>query len=313
MNRREFLKSISILTALSLFPSAKAVSGKPEKEIRRIWISSDIHIGKEDEGYDGAEWLKNALGDVEKNLQPVDYAVILGDIVHDGRRNELEQYISIKKNSRIKKWFELAGNHEHYGNRINIYRELLRSEKPYFYVDGNVVWLFISDELHSRPGNITEESTQWIVEKLEKLRGNVIIVCSHQMVKGTIEESEKAALNIHPDERIRRIRNAAKIDLWLSGHLHHSRPRDKRDFAKVGDTSFLNAASLSHAYDTGISESFLIELEDGTNEIVLKCRNHDKGVFNKDMSFKARTGKEIRLDGKPYLIEMEKEKKALSK
>ena len=286
VTRRRFLK-ISGIGATGLLLSATGINRVfpySDKDTRRVLVASDLHIGKIDDGQDGEIWFARALDDLNENIGPVDYAVVLGDIAHDAQKSELLKYIKIKDESDISEWFELAGNHEFYGNRINYYRELLRSEKPYLHVDGNIVWCFLSDELHSRPGNITEESAAWIKEKLAEYDDKIIIMCSHQLIRGTVDESEKPPLNFHPHERIEEILKSSKIDLWLCGHLHHGRPHSKKDVVRKGSTTYMNIASMSHAYGTGVSQSCILEMNQGDKFITARFRNHDKKEYDKDNS-----------------------------
>ena len=75
---------------------------------------SDIHIGRKENGLDGAEWLSQALLDLEKNVDPINYGITLGDITQNGDHNSLAKYVELRNRSSISQWFELAGNHEYF-------------------------------------------------------------------------------------------------------------------------------------------------------------------------------------------------------
>ncbi len=68
------------------------------------------------------------------------------------------------------------------------------------------------------------------------------------------------------------------VDLWLSGHEHHS-PWTEAAIGQRDETWFINVASMSHAYNTGESQSFVLEFTEGEHQIKVRRRVHDKATF----------------------------------
>jgi hypothetical protein len=70
----------------------------------------------------------------------------------------------------------------------------------------------------------------------------------------------------------------ARVDLWLCGHVHTG-PRDKGYTARRAGTTFLNIASVAHAYNTGACSSFVLEMPPGSRVMEAKFRDHVNAAF----------------------------------
>jgi len=263
--------------ALGVFGAQSALAS-PAPPTRKVWIMSDLHSGYVEGGKDGAEWFEAACKDMSEAGFLIDYAMTLGDITHGGSEAQLQRYIENRAKSGIATWYEIAGNHEYHERKAEAYTRLIRSTKPYSVIDGNIAWFFLSDEEPGVPGNLSEESCQWLETQLAAHADKTTIVCSHQLVKGTVFKSDDSQRQIHPVDRIADIIAKSKIDLWLCGHEHHT-PYSKGHIARVKNTTYINVASMSHAYKTGSSESYLLEFKTGAKEIVARRRRHDSKQF----------------------------------
>ncbi len=283
-NRRQFIKitaGTAAVGALGIQSSAAATDSK----LRKVWVMSDLHCGYTEGGKDGAEWFTLACKDMQKDHSDIAYAITLGDITHGGNEQQLKNYLTTRDASGIKTWYEVAGNHEYHDGKADFYTKLIRSTDPYSIIDGNLVWIFLSDEKAGVPGELTPESCDWLEAELTKHKGKNIIVCSHQGVKDTTFKTDNAQRHIHPADRISEIIKTSNIALWMSGHEHHT-PYSDKHIARVENTTYINVASMSHAYKTGSSQSNLLEFKPGSKEIIARRRTHDTQKFMPEFEVK---------------------------
>ena len=74
-----------------------------------IWAHSDIQPRDPDE----YEYYDIAIEDINKNVPNVNMALVAGDIIHwSNSAHVFQWYVSMKKRSYIKYWYEIAGNHD---------------------------------------------------------------------------------------------------------------------------------------------------------------------------------------------------------
>jgi len=273
--------SLFVCSCVSAVPS----EGKPST--RCVWAFSDMHAGNATSAagnVDGAEWLQRACADLKTNGIRVDYSLVLGDITASGLAAELDTYLKVRTQSGITNWFELAGNHEYAKDGKIVYQEKIRSTKPYCVGDGNLVWFFLSDEKPGVAGELSETTLRWLDQKLTEHKNKIIIVCSHQLVYDTVKASTKGSMFLNPKEQVKDLLARHHIDVWLVGHEHHL-PWTEESMIKKDGTWFINVASMSYAYNTGESQSFLLEFTEGEQQIKVRRRIHDKNIFSEKGSF----------------------------
>jgi hypothetical protein len=273
-NRRRFIQMTAAASAIHALPAESSNEKIPHK----AWVLSDVHCGYTEGGKDGAAWFTAACEDMQKNVPAIARAMTLGDITHGGGEPQLKSYLTARDASGIKTWHEVAGNHEYHGPTAAAYIKLIRSTDPYTVIEGNIVWIFLSDQKAGVAGELLPETCDWLEKELSAHKGKNIIVCSHQGVKGTTFRTDKADRHLHPADRIAAIIATSEIALWMSGHEHHT-PYSPQHIARVGDTTFLNVASLSHAYKTGSSQSTLLEFTAGETQLTARRREHDTQTF----------------------------------
>ncbi len=278
ISRRRLLKSMTGGLAATYAWGALPVFARSSLR-RQVVVMSDLHIGRTEDGRDGEEWLARALADIKENLGPISYGLTLGDISQNGDSKSILKYIRLRDASSIPRWFELAGNHEYYSNGIGHYTSLIRGTDPYLFMDGNIVYFFISDQVSSRQGDMTDKAWRWLKENIEQYRDKIIIVCSHQLPANTIRRSREDVFCLHPKEKVEDLLATGLVDLWLCGHEHHS-PYSKGCFVRLGNTTVINVASMSHAYGTTRSESTLLEFEENARHILARRRVHDTKSFS---------------------------------
>lgn len=277
-NRRQFIKMSAGAAALGALGTQTSSAQTPAKH-RKVWVLSDLHSGLVEGGKDGSEWFAAACEDMRAEHADIAYAMTLGDISHGGNEQQLRNYLTTRDASGIPTWYEVAGNHEYHDGTADIYEKLVRSTDPYSVVDGNLAWIFLSDEKAGVAGDLTPESCDWLEAELAKHKARNIIVCSHQGVKDTTVKTDKSDRHLHPADRIAALIAKSGIALWMSGHEHHT-PYTAQHIARVGETTYINVASMSHAYKTESSQSFLLEFEPGAKQIIARRRTHDTKEFN---------------------------------
>lgn len=294
VSRRSFVTRAAVGTVAAASVRSQPLLGADVPAVRNALVLSDIHVGLEADGVDGGEWFSRAIGELERNQVSIDYAAVLGDISHGATEQALETYVEIRDSSGIPTWFELAGNHEWHGGNTRHYESRVRSLRPHAHVDGNVAWFFLSDEDAGVRGFVSDESIEWLSNELETHKNDVVIVCTHQLVHGTVRASAKDDRCIHPKEKIAQLLSDHRIDLWMFGHEHH-RPYSKDDVLRRGRTTFLNVASLSHAYNTRESQSYVLQFEERAKQIVARRRVHDVQAFANEYELIIPLESEIRL------------------
>jgi predicted MPP superfamily phosphohydrolase len=271
-----------------------------QRVIQRVWVFSDLHVGNDTAsagGVDGSEWMRRACAELKTNNLPMDYALVLGDLTKDGLAEEVDRFLAVRDQSGIATWFTLAGNHEYNRTGIGVYEKKIRSTKPYCVVAGNIAWFLLSDEKPGVAGELSEATMSWLEQKLTEHKDKIIIVSSHQLVYDTVKASNKKDLYLEPKEAIASLLARHHVDLWLSGHAHHA-PWTEASAVQKNGTWFINVASLSHAYNTGESQSFVLEFTEGARQLMARRRDHDKQAFSDKGVFVIPLQQEIKL-GKP--------------
>jgi 3',5'-cyclic AMP phosphodiesterase CpdA len=246
---------------------------------RCIWVLADSHIGHVDDGRDGADWLALSIADMRRYAPRIDYALFLGDASHGYRPEQFRRYVRLRRGSGIRRWYEIAGNHDYHGVESGDYGRIVRAPLRYTVVDGNLAWVFFSAERGRAAGLIGEETAAWLANRLARYQDRNLVVCSHQLVFGTVDHSDNEERFLHPCEVVADLRSRFRVDLWLSGH-YHSRPRIPADAVRKDGTTFINVASVSHVYNTAACNSFLLEAGGGSRVMRARCRVHDAGRFD---------------------------------
>jgi len=276
-----------LLCLLFVCSCVSAVPSEGKPSTRCVMAFSDMHAGNATSAagnVDGAEWLRHACSELKTNNIRIDYALVLGDMTQNGLAEELDRYLKVRTQSGITNWFELAGNHEYARNGTSVYTEKIRSTKPYCVVDGNFVWFFLSDEKPGVPGDLSETTLRWLDQKLTEHKDKIIIISSHQLVYDTVKTSTKGSMFLNPKEQVKDLLARHHVDVWLAGHEHHLQWTEE-SMVKKDETWFINVASMSYAYNTGESQSFLLEFTEGEQQIKVRRRIHDKGIFAEKGTF----------------------------
>jgi hypothetical protein len=253
-----------------------------QRPTRRIWVSADAHIGFEADGRDGAGWLALAVEDVQENLPPVDIALFLGDCSHAYKPEQFQRYVEIRDGSRVPFWYQIVGNHDYHGTESGDYQRIVGGPFRFTLIDGNVAWICFSVERGRAAGRLSPATRDWLAGQLARHQDRNVVVCSHQLVYGTVAGSDRVERYLHPRRAVSDLLAEYRVDLWLGGHWH-ARPPKAGDAVHKNGTTFINVASVSHIYGTQGATGFLLEAEDGGHTMRARCRIHDERRFHPDL------------------------------
>ena len=296
ISRREFL-SRSATAGLGLLLSSTIGRIQPawSSEIGSydIVIGSDTHIG-----YQGATAsMESFVTDVAQNLKPAE-VFCLGDLVHNATLQEYQEYRELRDSLSVPVW-ECPGNHDHapgLSNEENLARfreEVGCGNHFYSHLLGNSIFIFLSDDRQknlpaglSYAGYMEPEQVTWFEDVVKTNQGKNVIVLSHQSPKDTTVMSEQPNMQMHPTDEIDRILNMYRVDLWLSAHAHsgfNHKSAQEDMFVTKGPTTFVQVASVCECYDTGRTESRLVSLVEGSQEVLIRSRDHDTQTFDESL------------------------------
>jgi len=107
MKFKSTIYSLSVLLVYLLFFTSRLSAISSDNELK-MWMLSDIQPRKKSERKD----FERAIKDINKNVKDIDFAVVAGDIVDRTTDSRFDWYIDTRNKSYIKKWYEIAGNHD---------------------------------------------------------------------------------------------------------------------------------------------------------------------------------------------------------
>ncbi len=87
--------------------------------------------------------------------------MVAGDITQGNEKGDFDWYISTRNASYIKEWFEVAGNHDLNLENGKLYQKKIQKGLHYSVMKGNILFIFISDELRSSATDISDETFNW--------------------------------------------------------------------------------------------------------------------------------------------------------
>lgn len=246
-----------------------------------IWAHSDIHPRNHEQKWE----YEAAIDDIiSLGLSP-DMAVVPGDLVY---RQESQMYWDWMKNLRektgIKHWFEIAGNHD-LNDEASYYKN---SGKPMHYAVrlGNVLFIFLSDEIRSAITDISDEAVKWWERLVIDNQDSIIVTVTHACYAFS---GFTAAINwtmvIKNSARFHDVLKRCHVDLWLSGHTHlPAYFGNKAIISEEYGTLFLDVSSIKKHIASPV-ESWLLILENGSSTLRCYPRNHEKKKFYNSIAF----------------------------
>jgi len=249
---------------------------------KTIWALSDLHIDDKQKLY-----FKNAVHDISTVFRKIDIALVAGDII-DYKNSErfLKYYVSIKRSSSIKKWYEISGNHDNY-DIIN-FRKYIKKPRYYSIVTGNILLLFLSDENWKNETFISKKSFNWWKSKVINNQDKVIITVTHGFLIESGLSGKEVVDQIKDSKRFIDVLKKYKVDLWINGHLHISHKwagSRIKTVKSLNNTNFLNVASLENSKYIP-SNSCILLVKNNDDKILVISRNHfEKNYVNEGFKF----------------------------
>ncbi|MFH1024690.1 MAG: metallophosphoesterase [Planctomycetota bacterium] len=271
---------------------------------RRVWIFSDLHIGCLSDGWDGDVWMSLAVEDLRRNVGIPDYVIMLGDISHASRPDQIRRYLAVRRASGIRTWFEMVGNHDFRAFQRGHWRRLIGRPFRYLVVDGNLVWVMVSAEQTLANGKLCAVTRDWLGRVMAANRDRNVVMCTHQLVANTVRRTDPDVYwwrVLHPLKWVEKFRKAHPIGAWIGGH-EHGPPRDGTLVAMRDDVVFVNVAGLSHVYGTRASIGFIPEMRDGDRAIRVRCREHDAMRDREEFGFVIPLRFPLKLGESPRLV-----------
>ena len=266
-----------------------------EDGVIRVWALSDIQPRTE---WEKAHFLE-AVDDVNRNVPGIDLAVVAGDLVKRPSRARYEWYLAVRDSSYVEHWYEIAGNHDIKSDGGALYRELVQPRMHFSFAVEGLLFIMMSDEEPGAPTDISEETFRWWKRLVEENQDKIIVVVTHAPLEGSrIPLSHVGRRQIRDSERFRRVLRSKRVDLWLNGHNHvpHWFPYDVSRVAELGGTVFVNVSAIRKEFMKH-SESRILEFRCGSDQVVIRSRDHTKERFNDRLERRFDLSKPLRCDG----------------
>ncbi len=245
---------------------------------RRIWVLADPHIGHVSDDRDGGDWLAMVMADRRDGIGPVDYAINLGDASHQSLAEQLDRWVELRDSSGVGPWFEIVGNHDFRSFSSGLFSRIVGAPRYWEVVDGNVAIFSLPAERGNAAGMLIPPVEAWLRERIAAHADKNIILAAHQFPYDTVANSTKVPRCLYPRDAVERFCRDVHVDLWLGGHVH-SQPRTPDCSVVRNGTTFINAASASHTYNTEACNSIVLELRAGSRQAGGLCRDHDRARF----------------------------------
>lgn len=293
-----------ILTVFSHSASTKGKKGevifKPDDLV--MWVFSDIQPRREKE----REYFETAADDVS-GMKNIDMAICAGDISQNANKKEVagefEWFYETFRKTGINEIYEICGNHD--ARNIDYYLRMTGKPLHYSLEYGNLIIILLSDEEDSSGSDISDEAFRWWKSIVENNRDKIIITVTHSHVEGTgFCYNIPPYRNVRESGRFTEVLKKERVELWLFGHTHipSCLGQSKRRIYSLNGTVFINVASIREDYVFSDAESRIIVLENGSDEMTVKFRNHRSREFNSFREEKIRMKTKFRYNGeKPVM------------
>lgn len=272
-----------ILAGCTALPTGKY--GSAEKEIpasRRlvIWMLSDIQPVSPDRHF----VFERAIEDVNTHVGQVDMAVVAGDLLKSrSREEEFEWFIATRNRSKVKSWFEIAGNHD--VRSLDNFRRYFPRPAYYAVSVGNILLLLLSDESPASETEVSDAAFVWWRDMVMRNRDRIIITVTHAQLRHSgLVGSFVSSRRIKDDHRFEEVLRKERVSLWASGHSHlpHAWSGTVSIQRDLGGTCFVNVSSICEGTMLD-SQSRFLEFEEGSNVLWLRSRNHTQGRFENSL------------------------------
>src|SRR3972149_4581018 len=147
----------------------------------KIWLLSDI----QPKNQGGKKQFQKAINDINKNVSDIDFAIVAGDIVQQANEEDFDWYLLTKPSSYIKEWYEIAGNHDVKWDNGELYKKKINEKFNYSFVKGNILFIFMSDEITSSETDISDETFNWWKDLVINNQDKIIVTVTHAPLEGS--------------------------------------------------------------------------------------------------------------------------------
>lgn len=267
------------------------------KNSLRIWALSDIQPKKRKQRKE----FEMAIQDINQNVPGIDFAIVAGDILQEVSEEGFDWYIRTRNLSYIKEWYEIMGNHDLNPDDGKLYRKKIREDFHYSIQKGNILFIFMSDEVKSSATDISDETFNWWRDLVVNNRDKIIVTVTHAPLEASkIPFSTLSRRQITDSKRFTDVLKNYRVDIWLSAHLHVPEwfPNDINRVKKYNGTIFINVAGIrTEALGLKQSESWIITFVCGSDNVLVRSRNHTQEAYNNDLDVVFNLSKEYKCEG----------------
>jgi hypothetical protein len=245
-----------------------------------VWMLSDI----QPPGKAERRRFEKVVADVVHLGMPIDMAVIAGDLLKSRSDDEaFNWFLETRAKAPVRHWYEIAGNHD---KRSSPRFERYFQRPPAYGVSfGNVLMLLLSDTEPTSETEISDASFQWWRNMVLEHRERILLTVSHAQLKGSgLLGSIFPSRVIVGSERFEEVLRQAPVTLWASGHTHlpHRLPGTFACREELGGSCFINVSAID-AGGLGGSESRFLLFSEGSDRLLIRSRDHDRGRFSADL------------------------------
>jgi predicted phosphodiesterase len=265
----------------------------------KIWVHSDIQPRNLSE----RSHYETSIQDIRSNIKDVYIAIVAGDIVQRRTRFQTyEWFLKLRSQTAIKYWYEIAGNHE--AKNLSNYHRYLGKPLYYSVRVGNIVFLFLSDEIDSPPTEISERAFRWWRERVIENQHNIIITVTHGLLQqSNLLGTTLSKMIIKDSERFAEILKKYRVDIWISGHTHlpHYLPGKSRVANELNGTLFIDVSAIRKDLFADI-ESSIFTFRVNSIYVLIQSRNHEKHQYNNGLDVLHQLHHPFIWDGSPPKI-----------
>jgi len=241
-----------------------------------IWSFSDIQPINE------AQWTEfnDVILDMNNNVD-FDLAIVAGDLVNSGGvATDYDKYIErIRKSEHsLFDFFHLAGNHERAGDAdLSNYLQKIPNQYRYSVLVGNLLFIFMSDEVADSNGQIGTDTFEWWKDLVVNNQDKDIITITHQPLYDTTVGSTGAGTYIEDTNRFSNVLENYNVDLWIHGHIETTLEQSLSTVEKWGTLHMNNGLHIECSFEPC---SRVITFTEGSNTVNIKLRNHVINDYN---------------------------------
>lgn len=291
-----FILCSCYLKELASLKANEDIWNNPKNSLR-IWALSDIQPKKRKQRKE----FEMAIQDINQNVSGIDLAIVAGDILQEVSEEGFDWYVRTRNLSYIKEWYEIMGNHDLNPDDGKLYRKKIREDFHYFIVRGNILFIFMSDEVKSSATDISDVTFNWWRDLVVNNQDKIIVTVTHAPLEGSkIPFSTLSRRQITDSKRFTDVLKNYRVDIWLSAHLHVPEwfPDNINRVKKYNGTVFINVAGIrTEALGLKQSESRIITFVCGSDKVLVRSRNHTQEAYNNDLDVVFYLSKEYKCEG----------------